>query len=308
MQEEPSFPRPIGSRLPGRLALALLVAGLLGFVHARPHTGQAAVASKPSGYDPLTTRTNEEGSSGERLYVRYCAGCHGEAGDGKGPAAAFLAPRPRDFTKGIFKFTSTPAGSIPLDEDIYRTITFGLHGTSMPGWRLLPEKDRWSLARHVKTFHKEWEFRNADPPVPFHSNPFDMTDRKKIDAALQLGSEVYHKLGMCWSCHPAYVPRKDLETMIGSPARADLELALGKPDSWGETILPPDFRRNPLKSVRELRDLYSVVTAGVGGTAMPTWKSSFTGEQLWALTLYVDSLRPGSVVTRTIEKLGKEAP
>lgn len=307
MQEEVSFPRRPGSRLPGRAFMALFTATLLGFIHARPYPGPAAAARPRAAYDPLTTRTNDEGSSGERMYLRYCAGCHGERGDGTGPAASYLTPRPRDFTKGIYKFATVPAGSIPLDEDIFRTITFGLHGTSMPSWRLLPEKDRWSLARYLKTFHKEWEFWGVEPPIPFHSNPFDMAEKSRLDAALQKGSEVYHKNAMCWGCHPAYIPRQELETMIESPARAELDLALGKPDAWGETILPPDFRKSPLKSIRELKDLYRVIAAGAGGTAMPTWKS-LTGEELWGLTLYVDSLRPESTVARALKKLGKEAP
>src|SRR5438128_2233162 len=32
---------------------------------------------------------------GWALYDRYCLACHGEAGDGKGPAAPFTAGRPR---------------------------------------------------------------------------------------------------------------------------------------------------------------------------------------------------------------------
>ncbi|HWM85281.1 MAG TPA: c-type cytochrome, partial [Kofleriaceae bacterium] len=32
---------------------------------------------------------------GRRLYVRYCATCHGERGDGLGPSSAFQWPPPR---------------------------------------------------------------------------------------------------------------------------------------------------------------------------------------------------------------------
>ena len=41
---------------------------------------------------------------GKVLYATYCAGCHGEAGDGKGPAASMLIVKPRDFTSGLYKF------------------------------------------------------------------------------------------------------------------------------------------------------------------------------------------------------------
>src|SRR5262249_51568705 len=88
------------------------------------------------------------------------------------------------------------------------------------------------------------------------------------------------------------------ERLIGGPARPDLDHALPKPDLWGETILPPDFRSATLKSVAELRDLYQVISAGVGGTAMPAWNGALEGPSLWALALYIDSLRPRSFVKR----------
>jgi hypothetical protein len=92
-------------------------------------------------------------------------------------------------------------------------------------------------------------------------------------------------------------------------ARPDLEHAIAKPDLWGESILPPDFRTDRLKSVRDLADLYHVILAGVGGTAMPTWKSALTAEQAWGLVLYVDSLRPApwAVTQRMKQKLAEAA-
>src|SRR6516225_10450213 len=66
---------------------------------------------------------------GERVYRENCVACHGEKGDGKGPQAYRLRTKPRDFTKGIYKFRSTPSGSLPLDKDVYRTITQGVRGT-----------------------------------------------------------------------------------------------------------------------------------------------------------------------------------
>ncbi len=40
-----------------------------------------------------------EPGSGEVLYRRYCASCHGAEGDGDGPAAGALCPRPTDLTQ-----------------------------------------------------------------------------------------------------------------------------------------------------------------------------------------------------------------
>jgi hypothetical protein len=59
-------------------------------------------------------------------------------------------------------------------------------------------------------------------------------------------------------------------------------------------ILPPDFTRDPLRTIGEkhpIVDLYRIVASGVNGSGMPTWKGALSEEELWALAYYVDSLR-----------------
>jgi YHS domain-containing protein len=68
---------------------------------------------------------------GERIYQENCVACHGVKGDGKGLEAQRLKTKPRGFTSGIYKFRSTPSGSLPLDQDIFRTVTQGVRGTSI---------------------------------------------------------------------------------------------------------------------------------------------------------------------------------
>src|SRR3989304_3036888 len=68
---------------------------------------------------------------GRAVYLDHCAICHGAAGDGEGMAAHMFMVRPRDFGRGVFKFRSTPSGSLPTDEDLARTIRRGLPGSAM---------------------------------------------------------------------------------------------------------------------------------------------------------------------------------
>jgi mono/diheme cytochrome c family protein len=74
---------------------------------------------------------------GYAVYRRNCLHCHGVSGAGDGPTAPFLYPPPRDYRRGIFKFTSTPYMQPPNRDDLKRTITNGLHGTSMPAFSSL---------------------------------------------------------------------------------------------------------------------------------------------------------------------------
>lgn len=76
-------------------------------------------------------------AGGFALYRQHCLHCHGVSGAGDGPTSAFLYPRPRDYRRGVFKFTSTPTGFKPARDDLRKTILNGLHGTSMPAFEAL---------------------------------------------------------------------------------------------------------------------------------------------------------------------------
>ncbi len=75
------------------------------------------------------------------LYREHCSACHGISGDGRGPAALFQNPYPRDYRAGVFKYKSTPRGAKPTREDLADTIVHGLPGTGMPAFELLVEDE-----------------------------------------------------------------------------------------------------------------------------------------------------------------------
>ena len=84
---------------------------------------------------------------GESLFQGLCARCHGKNGDGNGPFARFLNPKPRDLTGRTFK-QRVDASDIGL----YRTLSLGINGTAMPAWSALSPSDRWALVHYLKTF------------------------------------------------------------------------------------------------------------------------------------------------------------
>src|SRR5262249_39663277 len=89
-------------------------------------------------------------ADGPRLYARHCQACHGEAGDGNGPAARVLYPRPRNFRGAKFRLVTTSNG-IPTDRDLLAVITRGMPGSAMFSFGHLSDADRAALVAHVRT-------------------------------------------------------------------------------------------------------------------------------------------------------------
>ncbi len=77
---------------------------------------------------------------GSVLYRRHCLHCHGLTGSGQGPTAPWINPHPRDFRRGMFKFTSSGQGQKsrkPLRQDLARVLRQGVEGTAMPAFGAL---------------------------------------------------------------------------------------------------------------------------------------------------------------------------
>src|SRR6266540_3743479 len=87
----------------------------------------ACLALALAGNASATPADPAAAARGQRVFARYCISCHGVEGDGRGPTADWVDPKPRILTSGVFKFRSTPSGALPTDADLLRTITNGLH-------------------------------------------------------------------------------------------------------------------------------------------------------------------------------------
>ena len=83
-------------------------------------------------------------AGGYGLYRRHCLHCHGVSGRATARRRRSSTRLPRDYRRGMFKFTSTPNGAQPHRDDLSRTVRNGLHGTSMPAFEalLLGRRDR----------------------------------------------------------------------------------------------------------------------------------------------------------------------
>jgi len=128
--------------------------------------------------------------AGEEVYRRYCIGCHGEKGDGKGKAASLLVVKPRDFTSGIFKFKSTLIGSLPTDEDLMHTVTKGLPGSAMPGNVLMPERERHAVIEYIKGFSERWKNERRQSPIAIPETPIYINSPESIRKGRDLYTEM----------------------------------------------------------------------------------------------------------------------
>ncbi len=97
------------------------------------------IATELTDEDSVTIVTKPQGWKlvrGRNLYMIHCVHCHGVSGDGAGPTAKYLNPLPRDYRKGIFKFTSTISTEKAAHRDFRQTLYEGIQGTSMPSFKL----------------------------------------------------------------------------------------------------------------------------------------------------------------------------
>lgn len=213
---------------------------------------------------------------GKRVYERHCAGCHGARGDGKGPAARFLDPKPRNFVRATYKFRSTPSGDLPTDADLMRTLTTGVHNTSMPSWKLLSDAERTALVEYIKTFSDR--FTDEDEvrialPLPGAPEEIAEEDEDWIEAGALLYSQM-----QCASCH-------GIDGSGRGATATDLE------DNEGNPIRPLDFSRRTPKGGSAPEDYYRAFTTGIDGTPMPSYQTSLSDEQRWHLVAFVMALR-----------------
>lgn len=212
---------------------------------------------------------------GREVYQRRCVGCHGVNGDGKGPSAIFLEPKPRDFTTGIYKFRSTPGkDSLPTDSDLFATITHGLWGTSMPSWAEISERERWAVIQYIKNFSDRWEKERV--PVPVAVPP----ETPITQASLENGRQIFNR---CIICH-------------GEGGKGDGFLAASLVDAWGQPVRPADFTLpagmpGGVKLGHDGPHLFQAIMTGVGGTPMPVFQEQLTPEEAWDVVHYVQSLR-----------------
>ena len=220
----------------------------------------------------------------KQLFDTSCASCHGQDGRGHGPAADALNPKPRDFTRGWYKFRSTASGSLPTDDDLYRTIEAGLPGTSMLGWKgILSDAQMRALVAYVKQFSPRFAAEHPDP-VP--------ATRQVVASpeSIQKGRAAYDSLA-CGACH-------------GDGGTGADAVAGGMKDDWGNDVYAPNLTEPwSFRGGRTAADVYLRLKTGINGTPMPSFADTAKDEDLWHVANYVVSLARKPVWEMTADEL-----
>jgi hypothetical protein len=200
------------------------------------------------------------------LYEKRCAPCHGSQGDGRGPAAPYVWPPPRSFTRGELKWRAAPVGQPATDDDLRATIRLGAPGTSMPGFAgVLTAAQIDDVLAVVRGFAPA-AFGDARPVVLGPAPPPDPAR----------GAALWRAKG-CPACHGA---RGDGASVLGVPPY-DLTAGLHRP-------------REPGAAADRLAAAQSLAT-GLGGTAMPSYAGTLPEADLWALADHVVAIAgPGA--------------
>jgi mono/diheme cytochrome c family protein len=209
-----------------------------------------------------TKQLTAEEEAGRQVYEKYCVGCHGVNGDGNSEAAKFFKVKPPNFHTAVFRWKSTPEGTLPTDEDLMHVLNWGIPETPMPSFKLVPEVQKKAVIAYIKTFSDRWEkeqpgesvYKSIKRPAYF-GTPESIERGKKLYAT------------NCTACH-------------GENGRGDGPVASTLP-------VPPTDLTYPVRAAGpKPEDTFRVLTVGLEGSPMPAF--SYLSEQdRWDLVSYI---------------------
>ncbi len=259
------------------------------------------------------------------LFRQHCAHCHGVTGDGAGPTAAFLNPYPRDFRKGVFKFTSTGPGAKPTTDDLKKTLRNGIQGTAMPSFVLLPEAEIEALVEYVKYLSirgqveaslflyleneedlpesrdalldevllvsNQWRDAESQIVVPDLKALPPRDSSEELAASIERGRALFRdaKTAQCIKCHgPTGLGDGNDEGDLFDDWNKEKDPA--HPELWAlpkQKLRPRNLRLGIYRGGRAPADIYRRIFAGIKGTPMPAAGKVLKPNQIWDLVNYV---------------------
>jgi len=232
--------------------------------------------------------------------MRKCRVCHGVSGDGQGPAAEYLQPKPRDYRKGVFKFTSTLYGIKPVRADLVRVIRKGAKGTSMPAFPFLSDEDVEAIIDYVLVLAHRGELER--------SLLIEAESEGEIDP--EYVPDIVAEVLARWSeAQDNYIT-----PLTQEPLFTEESIALGKRaffsrdcvkchgpdgsgktrdnvgvDTWGNKTRAANLTAGMFHGGHRPIDIYRRIATGINGTPMPQFLDALREEldTIWHLVHFV---------------------
>lgn len=212
--------------------------------------------------------------TGKKIFDNYCIACHGSSGKGDGPEAYQLEIKPTDFTSGLYKFKSTPYGTLPTEEDIVNTLKLGVRTTAMLPQLQLNDEQMHNVAEYILRFSPKNE--KTGIPITIPASP------ERTNTLISLGKNLFKMY--CASCH-------------GNDAKGDGPLAKTMTDYKKSPIHPANLTFRPLKRGNSSEWLYKIVSNGIEGTPMPPFEQVFKPKEKWAVVYFLGSIKKNNFTT-----------
>jgi DMSO reductase family type II enzyme heme b subunit len=273
------------------LALSLVCCALVSNTSCRrtvapPNgNGQPAMSS-----DAVSPAEHTAVVSGKDLFGNYCAQCHGEKGDGNGPAARFLYPRPRNFGEAKFRIVTT-ANNMPSDQDLLHVVNRGMPGSAMFSFAHLSEDAKTALVAYVRQLEKDLLFERAKADAGPGTDVAELS--RDVDQVIQPG-EPLSVLAEVLSPGPESVARgtqlfvsEGCVSCHGKTGKGDG--VQEQKDSSGMPTHPRDFTRGIFKGGREPQQIYARIALGMPGSPMPA-SPKLQAQQIADLANFILSL------------------
>lgn len=216
--------------------------------------------------------TKEEIDKGKEIFEKRCYYCHGLKGGGDGPVVPRLDPKPRNFRNADFRFRTTPLGTLPTEDNLFKTISDGVFGTAMPSWEtLLSEQERRQVIGYIRTFSDKWEKEGSGKPIAASKEP------ASTEESIAKGKELFKK-NKCFLCH-------------GDDGRGDGRITKTLRNEWGFQFRARDLTKGWLfKGGNTTQDIFNRISTGLNGTPMGSFADLVTEEDRWHLVHFVKSL------------------
>ncbi len=247
----------------------------------------------PAANEPATADDDDSlaATPAARLYAFHCSACHGDSGDGSGPAARHLFPRPRNLRTGRSRLVST-VNTVPTIEDLEAVIRRGMPGTSMLAFDKLSDREVRLLAEETLRINREGVRQQFVDLLRGEGEEIDDEISEMVELRTTPGDPV---------AVPSIGPSGPQAIAAGGRAYRDLGCANCHGEDgtgvWNDTLFDedglPSPARNlvdePFKGGHEPAAVYLRIFAGMPGTPHPSCMT-VPEEQVVDLVQYCRSL------------------